>query len=495
MLLALIILAGSALVELLAFTAPLWRLRKTLATVLIVANSLATSFLLTQVMNLWFVLLAVFAAYRIINLARLVQDSMNPVYLHRVAWLTSVWLIGLQLVVTVLGRFTQPHVGTYIAVVAGLELLGAGFGFFTTLRQVKACQPPKLGGIADRDLPPLTVAIPARNETEDLEACLRSLAASSYPKFEVLVLDDCSQNKRTPEIIRAFAQAGVRFLAGKAPPGQWLAKNYAYEQLAAEANGSVILFCGVDVRFEPGSLRAIVSALLHEQAAMMSVMPRNQLSGGAGLQKLVVQPNRYAWEMVLPRRWLNRPPVLSTCWLVTKDALKSAGGFRAVTHSSSPESYFARHAARKEGGYSFIVSNDSIGLHCEKAFDAQRQTAVRTRYPQLHRRPELVALLTLAELSLLLLPFVLLVVSATYHQWPLFGAAAVTCGLLVAFYTKVMTLTYRSFTWRSLWLLPLAAVYDVALLNYSMWQYEFGEVIWKGRNVCIPVMRVTAGLE
>jgi hypothetical protein len=38
---------------------------------------------------------------------------------------------------------------------------------------------------------------------------------------------------------------------------------------------------------------------------------------------------------------------------------------------------------------------------------------------------------------------------------------------------------------------PFAAIYDICMLNYSMWQYEFGEVIWKDRNVCIPIMGVT----
>jgi hypothetical protein len=27
-----------------------------------------------------------------------------------------------------------------------------------------------------------------------------------------------------------------------------------------------------------------------------------------------------------------------------------------------------------------------------------------------------------------------------------------------------------------------------------MWQYEFHEVLWKGRNVCLPVMRIIPNL-
>src|SRR5690606_10627587 len=63
---------------------------------------------------------------------------------------------------------------------------------------------------SDKELPTVSVCIPARNETNALEDCLRSMLANDYPKLEILVLDDCSQD-RTAEVIKSFAHAGVRF--------------------------------------------------------------------------------------------------------------------------------------------------------------------------------------------------------------------------------------------------------------------------------------------
>ena len=68
------------------------------------------------------------------------------------------------------------------------------------------------------------------------------------------MLDDCSQEKRHTGDYPRIRPRWRPFIAGKAPPGQWLAKNYAYAQLAEAANGEVLLFCGVDTRFEPESL-------------------------------------------------------------------------------------------------------------------------------------------------------------------------------------------------------------------------------------------------
>jgi hypothetical protein len=366
--------------------------------------------------------------------------------------------------------------------------------FSSTMRHLRTTRPPlKTAAYADKELPAISVCIPARNETEDLEACLESLVLSDYPKLEILVLDDCSQNHRTPEIIRAFAASGVRFIDGQAPPERWLAKNYAYKQLADEANGEVLLFCGVDTRFQPGSLRRMLVLMLTRQKSMVSFVPKNVRPNLRNLAAYVIQPSRYAWELSLPRKLLKRPPVLSTCWLVSSELLKTAGGFEAVTRSSSPESHFALAAAKTNDGYSFLQSDESTGLLSAKTLSEQLSTAIRTRYPQTHKRPEIVGLLTLTEI-LLVAPFVLVFVYAFTGYWLLAALTGVTCILLSWFYAAITGLTYRHFLLRGLWLLPFAFLYDLGLLNYSMWQYEFGEVIWKGRNVCIPVMHVTPRL-
>ena len=62
----------------------------------------------------------------------------------------------------------------------------------------------------------------------------------------------------------------------------WLAKNYAYQQLAEAANGELLLFCGVDTRFEPGSLRALVALHLTTKASMISVLPAKLAAAEAG---------------------------------------------------------------------------------------------------------------------------------------------------------------------------------------------------------------------
>jgi glycosyltransferase involved in cell wall biosynthesis len=339
--------------------------------------------------------------------------------------------------------------------------------------------------VHDKDLPTLTVAVPARNETDALHACISSLLDSHYPKLEIIVLDDCSQTARTPEIIRDFAHKGVRFIRGTEPDGNWLAKNQAYAALVEASSGQLILFCGVDIRFTPDSLRRMVIYLLARRKTMLCVLPQNAQATSVPL----IQPMRYLWELALPRRRLSRPPALSSCWLIARSALRQAGGFDAVARSVVPEAYFASRQTAGDG-YSFM-GGAGFGVSSAKSLREQRETAIRVTYPRLHKRPELVALVTALYVLWIGLPLSSLVYSLIFGQFGLLAMAALV-GLIYSLlaYRLVLRLAYGYVSGRALLALPLAALVYIAILNYSMYKYEFSEVIWKGRNVCLPVMHV-----
>jgi hypothetical protein len=67
--------------------------------------------------------------------------------------------------------------------------------------------------------------------------------------------------------------------------------------------------------------------------------------------------------------------------------------------------------------------------------------------------------------------------------------AAAAGGLQWLGYCLVVARTH-TFTWPvTLLLMPIALAQEVVLLVVSMLTYEFGDVNWKGRNVCYPVIK------
>jgi hypothetical protein len=494
----LLVLFGLGLgAELLMHTVPgLWRVRTWLAITSLVATTFAGGGLALWQFNMCSVLLALVCLYRAFNNIRIVEARMHEQYLRHATRRTAFILASLQCVIVGLWLVWHTwHTTGHLtwAVVAGVQIAVAVVLLSSTIRRLHRTKwPVQTTHYADADLPTISVAIPARNETEDLQDCLRSLVASNYPKLEILVLDDCSQNRRTAEIIRGFAHDGVRFIQGEEPSETWLPKNQAYRRLAAEASGEYILFCGVDARFAPGSLMQLTAMMLARNKQMLSLLPVRATTATSRFS--VVQAMRYWWELALPRRFFNRPAVLSTCWMITKDALHKAGGFDAVSRSIVPEAYFAKQLLASDG-YSFMRATDELGVQSMKSAAEQRATAIRTRYPQVHRRPEQVLLTSLTELLFLVLPFVL----ALGGSWLPIGWAAqllatVASVSLLITYVLVAHSTRINTWWFALVAQPLVVCVDVILLHYSMWQYEFSEVDWKGRNVCVPVMHVVPRL-
>ena len=442
--------------------------------------------------NIFSLLFILVAAYRAVNLARYIKQRRQADHLYGAAKRTSHWLLAAQLVTLLLATHATPttlRLGLLFLVVS--MVIGCLIVAAAAERCLRKTRPgPLPDNFASDDLPTLSVLIPARNETADLSNCLASLIQSTYPKLEIIVLDDCSQNQRTPEIIKGFAHDGVRFIAGNPVPDNWLAKNYAYEQLTAVASGELLLFCGVDTRFQPETLAVMVNELQTRRKTMLSFIPANQVPGLFEFKSLLVQPSRYAWELLLPRRALDRPPVLSTAWLINRQTLRASGGFKAVARAATPERAVARYVTMHDDGYGFIQSDTTHGVASVKSFEEQQATAIRTRYPQLHQSLELTALTSVLELLLFVVPLALYCVTVLGHHSAIFWAANFSATITIIVYAQICNLTYRRFLLRSVWLLPFAALYDVVLLNYSMFKYEFSTVEWKGRNICIPVMQV-----
>ncbi|HET8671853.1 MAG TPA: glycosyltransferase, partial [Candidatus Saccharimonadales bacterium] len=368
--------------------------RKLLASLATIVGAFAAIYLFISRPNVFSILLAVLSAYRIFNMLRVVEQRLHEDYLRNATRTTTLTLLGLQLLVLsswwiwiLLGM--PANAGWLL--LTSLQVVGGAILLTSILRTIKrTAWPLKQHSYSDKELPTVTVAIPARNETEDLHQCLQSIIASDYPKLEIIVLDDCSQDRRTPEIIREFAQDGVRFVRCEEPAVSWLPKNNAYARLAEEASGAYILFCGVDVRFAPHSIRNVVSTMLDRHKQMISILPMRRHEAYSHLS--LIQAMRYWWELVPPRRLFRRPPVISSCWVIKASALQKMGGFGAVARAILPEAFFAKGLAKADG-YSFLRAGISVGIESGKRVFEQHATATRMRYPQMHRRPEQVAIL------------------------------------------------------------------------------------------------------
>ncbi len=102
--------------------------------------------------------------------------------------------------------------------------------------------------------PHFTVIITAYNEERDLQAKIQNTLALDYPrdKLEIIVASDCSSD-RTDEIVRSFAEQGVRLHRQFQRLGKTAAQNAAVEL----SHGEIILFSDATTLYQPDVLRVI----------------------------------------------------------------------------------------------------------------------------------------------------------------------------------------------------------------------------------------------
>jgi glycosyltransferase involved in cell wall biosynthesis len=485
-----LILLSAGLIELFMFESEIWAMRKLYIWVVLLFNLSAFFLGFLQGYSIVVLLVLIFVfAFRLINYLRIIKGRTNPERLKSSGLKTSFWLLLFTIAVVVVGEYYN-FLNIKLLYLQSFQMAVA-FGLLMVIiyNSAKISKQQKMTNYSDKDLPTLSVCIPARNETEQLEICINSLLASRYPKLEIIVLDDCS-NDSTPDIVKKFAHDGVRFISGSKPDESWMPKNQAYQRLLDSSLGQIVVFCGVDTRFAPHTFNKLIGLMLSNNLDMISVLPQRLKNSGLSS---IIQPMRYWWELALPRGLINSPPVLSTCWAINGHELKKIGGFKSAKNSVLPERHIAK-SFMKNGKYMFIKSSDLIDVQTVKPVKDQRQTAVRVRYPQVHKRPELVMSILAMEVTALILPYILFI-SGVLNQ----NLTVTVLSLIAIVFNTVshLIITYVSNPSNipiSMFNYPVVILTEIYLGLESMIRYEFYKVDWKDRNICLPVMQVSPKL-
>jgi chlorobactene glucosyltransferase len=131
----------------------------------------------------------------------------------------------------------------------------------------------------DAGLPFLSIVVPARNEERQIEPCVRSLLAQAYPNFEVIAVDDQS-NDATLAILERLAAADsrLRLVNGVPLPPDWVGKPWALIQGARAARGDWLLFTDADTVHDPRAAACAVRYALERHIQFLSLLPTQRFA-------------------------------------------------------------------------------------------------------------------------------------------------------------------------------------------------------------------------
>jgi chlorobactene glucosyltransferase len=119
----------------------------------------------------------------------------------------------------------------------------------------------------------VSVVVPARDESRNIEDSLHSILASTWPSLEVIVVDDHSSDG-TGEMARSIAAADPRVHVISNPdlPDGWMGKQWACHNGQLAATGKYLLFTDADTRHEPELLARSMTAMRKRRADLLTVV-------------------------------------------------------------------------------------------------------------------------------------------------------------------------------------------------------------------------------
>lgn len=335
--------------------------------------------------------------------------------------------------------------------------------------------------------PFISICVPARNEERDVEICLRSLLEQDYPQFEVIAVDDNSDD-RTAAIIVSLASNYPRlsFVRGAALPAGWLGKPYALHQAYREARGEYLLFTDADPVFQPTALTSAVYCMQTKGLDILTLMPGARFGS---FWERAVQPVIFGFIGALTRfRKVNSREYpdamgIGAFIMFKRSAYEKIGGHERVRQEIVEDIALAK-CAKKEGFNLLVADGKSVFsirmYHSlreiwegwrKNMFVAMKQSVVRTLY------------YVFIILSFVLTPWLIFFYNLMAGRQFLLSFAA----LLLVLITGIHLCEELRLEKRNVLLFPLGAIMmSVVMLNSMLQILLKGRAEWRGRHYPLP---------
>lgn len=344
--------------------------------------------------------------------------------------------------------------------------------------------------------PTVSILVPARNEADHIEECVRSLVGQRYEQLEVLVLDDQSVDE-TPVIVQRLIdelppeQKGrLRLLRSESLPAGWTGKNFANYQLAQHARGEYLLFTDADAVHAPQMVSGVLQGL-HELGVHFLTVHPTYLLRGIG-ERLTIPLLYFKVFTLLPLALVrhSRQSILAVANGVLlcfqRSVYEKIGGHRAVRTSLLEDNELARRV--KAAGYrmAYADGQDLVSCYMYDSFAEVWVGFSRTFFAFYNYSLPAALAIIMFDLALFVAPPLLAIASLFVH----FGTSTVayllgsyTLAVLMRMLLALACARSQRLTQMGCSLLhPFSMLLEcLFILNSMHWHYRKQGAMWKGR--------------
>jgi cellulose synthase/poly-beta-1,6-N-acetylglucosamine synthase-like glycosyltransferase len=336
--------------------------------------------------------------------------------------------------------------------------------------------------LATKSWPRVSVIVPARNEEEGIEQCLRSLLALDYNNYEVMAINDRSDDGTGDIMDRIAADPKTHHRLkvihiDNLPPG-WMGKVHGMWTAAKQATGGWLLFTDADVIFKPESLRRAIAYAEAESADHLVLLPRFIMKSPgekmmlAFFQMLFVFGHR-PWKVADPKA--NDHMGVGAFNLVRRSVYEAVGGYEALRLEVLDDMKLGK--VIKNAGYAqrIVFGGDLISLRWAKGAFGVVKNLTKNSFAILSFQWPRVLLSCFVLAFLNLGPFLGVCLAHGWARVPFAIALASMLGLYVGMSWKSDVPAYY------IVLHPVGTVLFVyIMLSSMMLAVARGGVVWRG---------------
>ena len=333
-------------------------------------------------------------------------------------------------------------------------------------------------------MPQISAIIPARNEEENIEAAVSSLAPQKEIA-EIIVVDDQSTD-RTPEILSRLARVipKLKTLRSGGLPSNWTGKNHALWLGAQAAKNDWLLFTDADTAHLPGSAARALSDARTHNAALVSYSPEQRTE--TILERALIPfiycrlARRFNFARIcnpsLPDAAANGQFIL-----IRRDVYEKSGGHESISSLVLEDVALARRV--KQAGFQIYFSSGAgiVRTRMYRSFAALFEGWTKNLYPLLGGT----AANAFREIAFTFpwIFLVLLLCGIFAHGQTADGLLSFSgLALILRHFWYARELEANRYPLRFIIYYSLAASLYAALVIASAWKHFRGKVAWKGRE-------------
>lgn len=340
--------------------------------------------------------------------------------------------------------------------------------------------------------PPLvSVLVPARNESENIEKCITSLANQDYPNFELIVLDDNSEDDTLVKLNRLKEKyPKIKIYIGEVLPEGWTGKNFACHTLSSYAHGEWLLFTDADTVHRKDSLTSSLHSVIREKAKLLSIMPDIIIKTIP--EKIFTPLMHFALFSFLPLKIVNTYRykkaviALGPFLLINANFYRKIGGHENIKNEILDDFRLAQLVKKHGGKFVIMDGKDNVKVRFYKDFRSVWDGFSKNSFGAFENSPLILLPFLTIVYCLYLIPYFLLFNGLINLQLKLLPFFQV---LLITLHTGLIALKFRIKPVLII-LHPLSVLlWTLIVLNSMRLSLQNKSLVWKERLYSLRKVR------